>query len=262
MQNVNQFSTTGLSLELFHVQTNTAFELPPNLVVIRIGKPNDQSPPDVDVSSLPDAEIVSRIHAQIQVDGSNYLIEDLGSSNGTFLNSTKLEPGITYQLNVGDRIDLGQGSKVTFITQNKRQNPVSLLDNSSLTAISPQMSEQNRPTVVDKTTKLVGLALMVAGTIILTANIRIGIFFRIPGVALCLLGVFLLFQQRINRNFGWLFIALGIIVMIFTGNIFASVNMLLFLATFILFILGYLLFTTGKIFGYDLRSLQQLIIKR
>jgi FHA domain len=258
MQNVNQVSTTGLSLELFHVQTNTAFELPPNLVVIRIGKPNDQSPPDIDVSNLPNAEVVSRIHAQIQVDGSSYLIEDLGSSNGTFLNGTKLEPRITYQLNVGDRIDLGQGNQVTFIFQYKPQN---LLAGSSFTTIEPQISEPNRPIMVNKTAKVVGLALMVASTIILTANIRIGIFFRIPGVALCIIGVFLLCQQRINRNFGWIFIALGIIVMVFTGNIFATVNLLLLLATLVLFLAGYILFNTGKIFGYDLRSLQQLIIK-
>jgi len=258
MQNVNQFSTTGLSLELFHVQTNTNFELPPNLVVIRIGKPNDQSPPDIDVSGLPNAEIVSRIHAQIQIDGSNYLIEDLGSSNGTFLNDTKLEPGIAYQLNLGDRIDLGQGNQVTFLFQYQLQN---LLTGSSFTTIESQIPEQNRLNVVDKTSKLVGLALMVASTIILTANIRIGVFFRIPGVALCVVGVFLLCQQRINRNLGWLAIALGLLVMIFTGNIFASVNLLLLLGTFVLFIVGYLLFTTGKVFSYDLRSLQQFIRK-
>jgi hypothetical protein len=29
----------------------------------------------------------------------------------------------------------------------------------------------------------------------------------------------------------------------------------------VLFLAGYILFNTGKIFGYDLRSLQQLIIK-
>ncbi|MBD2449371.1 FHA domain-containing protein [Nostoc sp. FACHB-152] len=256
MQNVTQSSTTRLSLELFHVQTSTAFELPPNLVAIRIGKPNDQNLPEIDVSNLPDAEIVSRSHAQIQVDGSNYFLEDLGSSNGTFLNDTKLEPGITYQLNVGDRIDLGQGNKVTFIFQNQLPN---LLAGSNVTAIQQQIPEQNKPTVVDKTTKLVGLALMVASTVILTANIRIGLFFRIPGVALCVIGVFVLCQQRINRNLGWILIALGILVMIFTGNIFASVNLLLLLGTFVLFVAGYLLFTTGKIFGYDLRSLQQLI---
>ena len=97
MQSASQ--TTGLSLELFHVQTNTNFKLPLTLSVIRIGKPNDQVPPDIDVSGLPDADVVSRIHAEIRVQGSNFFIEDLGSSNGTFLNNTNLEPKVRYSLN-------------------------------------------------------------------------------------------------------------------------------------------------------------------
>lgn len=261
MQNINQFSTTGLSLELFHVQTNTAFELPLDLTVIRIGKPNDQNAPDIDVSSLPNAEVVSRIHAQILVDGSNYLIEDLSSSNGTFLNDIKLEPGISYELKVGDRIDFGQGHQVTFIFQNKLEYPQNLLTSSDITQISPQIVEQNKPIVVDKTTKLIGLTLIVASIVILTANIRVGVFFSLPGVVLCFVGIFLLCQQRINRNLGWILIVLGILVMIFTSNLFASVNLLLLLATSTLFFIGYLLVTTGKIFGYDWRSLQQLINK-
>lgn len=254
MQNVNQFKTTELSLELLHVQTHTTFKLPPNLTVIRIGKPNEQSFPDIDVSSLPDAEVVSRNHAQILLDGSNYWIQDLGSSNGTFLNDIRLEREITYQLNLGDRIDLGQGNQVTFIFQN-------LLTTSNITEMSLPVVEQTKSIMVDKTTKLVGLTLIVASIVILTANIRIGIFFRLPGIILCIVGIFLLCQQRINRNLGWILIALGIVVMVFTGNIFASVNLLLLLATSALFFIGYLLFTTGKILGYDWRSLQQLINK-
>lgn len=260
MQNINQ-STTGLSLELCHVQTNTAFELPTHLTTIRIGKRNEQNSLEIDVSRLPNAEVISRTHAQIIVDGSHYLIEDLGSSNGTFLNDIKLEPGVTYQLKVGDRIDLGQDHLVTFIFQNQLKHSQTFLVSSNITQISPQIIEENKPTVVDKTTKLIGLSLIVASIVILTANIRIGIFFGLPGIILCFTGIFLLFQQRINRNFGWVLITLGIAVIIFTGGIFTSVNLLLFLATSALFFVGYLLFTTGKVFGYDWRSLQKLINK-
>ncbi|WP_044499869.1 FHA domain-containing protein [Nostoc sp. PCC 7107] len=261
MQNINQITTTVLSLELFHVQTNTAVELPPNLTVIRVGKPNDQNPPDIDVSSLPNAEVVSRIHAQIIVDGSNYLIEDLGSANGTFLNDIKLEQGITHTLKIGDRIDLGQGHSVTFIFQNSPTHPQNLLTSAQITQISPQLVKQNKPIVVDKTTKLLGLTLIVASIVISTANIRIGIFFGLPSVILCFVGIFVLCQQRINPNLGWILIALGIAIMIFTGRLFASVNLLLLLVTSALFFIGYLLFTTGKIFGYDWRSLPQIINK-
>ncbi|MEH2243253.1 hypothetical protein [Nostoc sp.] len=37
--------TAKVSLELFHFQTNTSLQFPPNLSVICVGKPNDQKPP-------------------------------------------------------------------------------------------------------------------------------------------------------------------------------------------------------------------------
>ncbi len=40
---------TGQLPKLFHVQTNTYIDLPLNLSVIHIGKPNDRIPPHIDV---------------------------------------------------------------------------------------------------------------------------------------------------------------------------------------------------------------------
>jgi FHA domain/Double zinc ribbon len=102
---------------LLHVQTNLTLELPTNLAVIHIGKPNDRIPPDVDVSGFPNSEIVSRIHADIRVDADAYYIEDLGSSNGTYINNVPLPSGNRHRLRVGDRIALGKGDKVTFLFQ-------------------------------------------------------------------------------------------------------------------------------------------------
>ncbi len=53
----------------------------------------------------------SRKHAQVRREGDVFLVEDLGSTNGTFLNGEKID-GPT-QLNPGDKIDVG-GSQVTF----------------------------------------------------------------------------------------------------------------------------------------------------
>lgn len=102
---------------LLHAQTNTIIELPQNLSVVHMGKPNDQIPPDVDVSGFPNSEIVSRIHADIRVEGDNYYIEDVGSSNGTYINHNPLLPGNRHRLRPGDRISLGKGDKVTFLFQ-------------------------------------------------------------------------------------------------------------------------------------------------
>ncbi|OKH22957.1 peptide-binding protein [Hydrococcus rivularis NIES-593] len=102
---------------LLHVQTQTRIELSYALPVIHIGKPNEQIPPDVDVSGFPDSEIVSRVHADIRVEGDTFYIEDMGSSNGTYINHTPLLPGNRHRLRSGDRIGLGKGDKVTFIFQ-------------------------------------------------------------------------------------------------------------------------------------------------
>lgn len=105
------------TIQLVHVQTNTVIDLPPTLDQIHMGKPNDRVPPDIDVSGFPNAEVVSRIHADIRVEGGHYFIEDVGSSNGTYINSIPLLPGNRHRLRIGDRIALGKGNLVTFLFQ-------------------------------------------------------------------------------------------------------------------------------------------------
>ncbi len=258
MQNI--ILNTTLSLELFHLQTNTSLELPANLSVIRIGKPNEQAPIDIDVSGLTNADAVSRLHAEIHLEGNSYYIEDLGSTNGTFLNNTNLISKTRYQLNLGDKIDLGQASQVTFIFQHK-QHRANIFSTANPTAIQQGNAENGKSYQIDRPSKFIGLALMVAGIIIFTANTQVGLFVRIPGVLLCIAGVVVLMQQRIKRHFGWILIALGVAVMIFTGNVFASVNFLAILASSALLFTGYKLFSTGKVFNYSLRSLSGLLKK-
>jgi hypothetical protein len=105
------------SAKLLHVQTNTVLEIPPSLMVVHLGKQNDRIPPDIDVSGFPNSEIVSRIHADIRLEGDAYYIEDVGSSNGTYINNIPLPMGNRHRLRPGDRIALGKGDKVTFLFQ-------------------------------------------------------------------------------------------------------------------------------------------------
>lgn len=106
-----------LSAKLLHIRTDTSLELPPHLSVIHIGKWNDRIPPDIDVSGFPDSEIVSRIHADIRVEGDAFYIEDMGSSNGTYINNMLLPLGNRHRLRSGDRISLGKGDRVSFLFQ-------------------------------------------------------------------------------------------------------------------------------------------------
>jgi hypothetical protein len=106
-----------VNARLVHIQTDMLIELPQNLSVIHIGKPNDRIPPDIDVSGFPNSEIVSRIHADIRVEGDAHYVEDVGSSNGTYINNLPLLPGNRHRLRPGDRISLGKGDLMTFLFQ-------------------------------------------------------------------------------------------------------------------------------------------------
>ncbi|GJD21695.1 FHA domain-containing protein [Rivularia sp. IAM M-261] len=255
-EDIDIVSNTKL-LELVHLQTNTSFELPLQ-DVIRIGKPNDLIIPEVNVSGLPDTDIVSRQHAEIHRSEDSYYIVDNGSVNGTYLNDELLEPLRRYLLKLGDTISLGKENKVTFILQHKLQAPSSTYLPASRTVFQPEakkLVQNNHATQVDKTSKFIGLALMVASVIVFAANTQVGFFVRIPGVLLCISGAVFLLQRRFNRNFGWILIALGIGIIMFTGNLFASVNLLAILCAAALFVVGYLLMTTGKVFGYGIDAL-------
>ncbi|MBN1565393.1 MAG: FHA domain-containing protein [Anaerolineae bacterium] len=51
---------------------------------------------------------VSRRHAVIHLNGKSVTVEDLGSSNGTYINDARLVSGQRYSLNSGDELRLGK----------------------------------------------------------------------------------------------------------------------------------------------------------
>ncbi|MDX6446337.1 MAG: hypothetical protein QOH71_3411 [Blastocatellia bacterium] len=65
--------------------------------------------PDVDLDSDDPEAKVSRRHACISLRDGNYMIEDLGSTNGTFVNrGHRLTPGDRQALKDGDEIIVGK----------------------------------------------------------------------------------------------------------------------------------------------------------
>ena len=65
--------------------------------------------PDVDLDSDDPEAKVSRRHARITLNDGKYALEDLGSTNGTFINRGKrLSPGTRQPLNDGDEIIVGK----------------------------------------------------------------------------------------------------------------------------------------------------------
>src|SRR5262245_43533844 len=72
--------------------------------------------PDVDLDQDDPEAKVSRRHARIQFLNNQYLIEDLGSTNGTFVNrGPRLAPGAKQPLKNGDEIIVGK-TFLKFVT--------------------------------------------------------------------------------------------------------------------------------------------------
>jgi pSer/pThr/pTyr-binding forkhead associated (FHA) protein len=103
--------------KLVHLRSDRLIDLPGQFTVLHVGKPNDRVPPDIDVSGYADAEVVSRVHADIRQEGDAYFLEDVGSANGTYVNNQPLLRGNRHRLRSGDRISFGKGDLVAFVFQ-------------------------------------------------------------------------------------------------------------------------------------------------
>lgn len=76
-----------------------------------MGRISDNQPimPDIDFSSFKAYDNgVSRLHAVIRRNGGSVIVMDLGSSNGTYVNGTRLMPNMEQPLHHGDVVALGK----------------------------------------------------------------------------------------------------------------------------------------------------------
>ncbi|UFP95568.1 FHA domain-containing protein [Gloeobacter morelensis] len=115
------FASPGTRLQiatavLVHIGSDERLELPADQPLVYLGKPNEDLPPDIDISHLPGAEVVSRVHAAIHCSEGAFALEDAGSSNGTFLNGELIKPGTRFRrkLKAGDIVALGKANKMNF----------------------------------------------------------------------------------------------------------------------------------------------------
>jgi len=82
--------------------------------------PNTGGMPDVDLTAYAGYRMgVSRQHAAIRLQDKQLNVSDLGSSNGTFLNGTRLNAHRPYQLRDGDEVRLGQMVLRLYFQSNK-----------------------------------------------------------------------------------------------------------------------------------------------
>lgn len=74
---------------------------------LKIGRQNTPKTSNKITDGFFDSRVLSRNHAELFVKNNELHIRDLKSSNGTFINDTKLDPYDDYKLNINDKIDLG-----------------------------------------------------------------------------------------------------------------------------------------------------------
>jgi len=83
--------------------------------------------------------MISRQHARIRFQGQHYFVEDLGSSNGTFINGNRLGPN-PVPLSNGDQIQLGSAAVLVFEVQVSPEAP---------TRIGSAISARSAATIFD-----------------------------------------------------------------------------------------------------------------
>jgi len=96
--------------------TNVTLPIPPGRTEIVIGRDDPVSNvfSDIDLTDHGgDEGGVSRRHARLLVQGSQVYVEDLNSTNYTYVNQQRLAPGQPHPLNSGDEVRLG-GVKLYF----------------------------------------------------------------------------------------------------------------------------------------------------
>jgi pSer/pThr/pTyr-binding forkhead associated (FHA) protein len=91
--------------------SNTSLPFPPGKTEVIIGREDPVSGvfPEIDLTDYgADESGVSRQHARVFLQGNQTLIEDLNSTNFTYVNQQKLTPGQPHPLSNGDEVRFGR----------------------------------------------------------------------------------------------------------------------------------------------------------
>lgn len=103
-------TSTGIinKITLKEISEQGSMEIEPKSYPCILGKSQQSS------DYIVDSPVVSRVHLRISEEMSNYYVEDLNSTNGTYVNGKKLEPHKPEEINVGDQITIAD---VDFIVE-------------------------------------------------------------------------------------------------------------------------------------------------
>ena len=66
---------------------------------------------------------VSRLHAELDITGNKFILKDLGSSNGTFIDKKQLIPQHQQELNINEKVFFGESPNYLIIECVKEMSP-------------------------------------------------------------------------------------------------------------------------------------------
>lgn len=104
------FDKTAASQLVLETSDGNTLEVPEkDEIVIGREDPISEVFPDVDLTDLDGMENgVSRKHAVIHRAGADYTVEDMGSTNGTYINRKKIQPHSPQTIKPGDELRFGK----------------------------------------------------------------------------------------------------------------------------------------------------------
>lgn len=109
--------SAGESAAALIAEGGAAFIIRGRYVIIGRHDSGRYSQVGLDLTPLDVKKRSSRQHAQILRRNGHYLIRDLNSTNGTFVNGWRLIPGDCHPLTDGDRVQFGKGGIVLTFRQ-------------------------------------------------------------------------------------------------------------------------------------------------
>jgi serine/threonine protein kinase len=110
-------STTMEAVEIatLHAENGKSFALADGMVILGRNSSTKNIKNDIDLSELDVKKIISRRHAMIKRERNEFILQDLESRNGTFVNGQRLAVHQPHILVPGDVIEFGSGgAKLTF----------------------------------------------------------------------------------------------------------------------------------------------------
>ncbi len=96
--------TTGPRLEI----GGKTFPLDKDQVTIGRKSQADGIFPDIDLTDDDPGAFISRRHGRVIKQGQDFIFEDVGSSNGSFVNDTRVNASVQHPLKEGDLLRLGK----------------------------------------------------------------------------------------------------------------------------------------------------------